>query len=387
LLLKGDVVVVGCGPAGSLASLEAAKKGLEVLVLEEHNVVGEPDHCAGLVSVSGLKRLGLKVPGECILNKVYGARFISPSGVEFTVRRGTPQALVLDRRAFDRWLASLAHDAGASIILGEKATSLKVEASEVAVTVRSGWEARGKVVIDAEGCRGKIAKLAGLPRPRERIPAVQYELAGADVDRDFVELHFSRTFAPGFFAWVIPTENGARVGLGAVSQPGKRLAAFIRKRGLSDAKIIRKMAGTIITGGPVKRTYTSHIVTVGDVAGQVKQTTGGGVVMGGLCAKMAGQIVADAVLKGDVSRQLVKYQQSWRKFLGREFFYMGLARKVLNKISDKGLNGAFMAIREHGGSEILERYGDMDFEATALKKLLSSPRTLLITIAHLFMVS
>jgi len=380
--LRSDVIVVGCGPAGSLASLEAARKGVEVLVLEEHKVVGEPDHCAGLVSVSGLKKLGLRVPEECVLNEVYGARFFSPSGIDFTVRRGTPQAFVLDRRAFDKWLASLAHDSGAHIVLGERATSLRVKAGEATVTVKGEWEARGKVVVDAEGCRGKIARLAGLPRPGRRVPAVQYEVTGVDVDRDFVELHFERALAPGFFAWVIPTKDGARIGLGAISQPRKRLEAFMRKRGFSCARIIRRTAGTIITGGPVRRTYASHVVTVGDAAGQVKQTTGGGVVVGGLCAKIAGQVVADAILRDDVSR-LVKYQQLWKKILGKEFFYMGLARKFLDKISDRGLDGLFRAIREQGGVEILESYGDMDFEAVALKKLLASPRTLLTAITYM----
>ncbi len=374
---KCDVAVVGCGPTGSLASLKAVKKGVEVIVFEEHKVIGEPDHCAGLVSVSGLKRLGLNVPKECILNKVYGARFISSSGIDFTVRRSNPQAVVLDRRAFDRWLASLSHDAGAHIVLGERVASFKVEREEAIISLRSGKEVACKVLIDAEGCKGKIARFVGLSRPTGRIPAVQFELSGVDVDTDFVELHFSRTIAPGFFAWVIPTESGVRVGLGATSQPKKRLALFIKRRGFSNAKIIRKMAGTIITGGPVRQTYTDRVVTVGDAAGQVKQTTGGGIVMGGLCAKMAGQIVADMLLREDMGKQLVEYQRAWRSTLGKEFFYMGLVRKCLSKISDKGLDKIFRSIREEGGVEILEQYGDMDFEAKALKKLLFNPKILL----------
>ncbi|MBS7288009.1 MAG: NAD(P)/FAD-dependent oxidoreductase [Candidatus Freyarchaeota archaeon] len=381
--MKSDVVVVGCGPAGSLASLEAARKGVEVLILEEHKAVGEPDHCAGLVSISGLKRLDLRVPEECVLNRVYGARFFSPSGVTFTVRRRTAQAVVLDRRRFDRWLASLAHDAGAHVILGEKVDFFMARPEEAVVAVKGGEEVRGEVVVDAEGCRGRVARLAGLPRPVGRLPAVQFELAGVDGDEDFVELHFGSTFAPGFFAWVIPIENGVRVGLGAYSRPGERLKAFIKRRGLSDCKVIRKITGVIITGGPVKRTYASRIITVGDAAGQVKPTTGGGVVTGGICARVAGRVVAEAILEGKVGKPLRAYERTWRGILGREFFFMGLARKFLNKVSDRGLDVAFSAIREHGGTEVLETYGDMDFESEALKRLLVNPYILLRSILHL----
>ncbi|MEM1884804.1 MAG: NAD(P)/FAD-dependent oxidoreductase, partial [Candidatus Jordarchaeales archaeon] len=303
--MRCDVVVVGCGPAGSLASLEAAGRGVRVLVLEEHGTIGEPDHCAGLVSVNGLKALGLKVPEECVLNEVYGARFVSPSGEEVIVRRREPQAVVLDRRAFDKWLASIAQDVGVQIMLGRRVTAVSVGRRGAVVSAGGGFEVCCEVVVDAEGCRGRIARAAGLPRPRGRIPAVQYELSGVCVDEELVELHFGSDLAPGFFAWVIPVEGGVRVGLGAYSRPGERLRRFIKRRGFSGARVVRRMAGVIITGGPVGRTCSGRLLVVGDAAGQVKPTTGGGVVTGGICSKIAGRVAAEAVLlEGDVNKAL-----------------------------------------------------------------------------------
>nr|HDO80659.1 NAD(P)/FAD-dependent oxidoreductase [Candidatus Bathyarchaeota archaeon] len=374
--LNWDVAVVGCGPAGSLAALESSIRGLNVIVLEEHGKVGEPDHCAGLVSVTGLKRLGLRVPEECVLNRVYGARFYSPSGVSFSVSRRSVQALVIDRRMFDRWLASLAQSAGAHLTLKRKVTSFVRSLDGVHVHVKGGGEEKCKLLIDAEGCRARLAKMAGLPPRRGRRPAVRFEVRGVDVDPDFVELHFGGRLAPGFFAWVIPTDEGARVGLAARSHPRKRLAKFLSTR-FPRAKVSRTVAGVVLTNGPVKRTFTDRFMAVGDAAGQVKPTTGGGVVTGGICSRIAGQVASEALQEERFSSGFLKrYQQRWEKILGKEFSYMKLARRVLNRLSDHALDSLFKALIEHGGTETMEAYGDMDFESAAIKKLIANPKIL-----------
>ncbi|GAG91330.1 unnamed protein product, partial [marine sediment metagenome] len=96
-----DAIVIGAGPAGLLAANEIAKRGYTVQVLEEHERVGEPDHCAGLLSTSGLKRLGIKLPKDIIQNTVAGARIYSPAGHSILVERGKREANVIDRKQFD----------------------------------------------------------------------------------------------------------------------------------------------------------------------------------------------------------------------------------------------------------------------------------------------
>ena len=87
---KADIIVVGGGPCGSFSAFAASRLGADVLVCEEHREIGVPKHCAGHLSINGLKRLGLSLPHAVIENEIKGAIFYSPSGKEFTIRRASP---------------------------------------------------------------------------------------------------------------------------------------------------------------------------------------------------------------------------------------------------------------------------------------------------------
>jgi len=107
-LTDSDVVVVGAGPCGSFAAFAAAKLGADVVVYEEHKKIGVPAHCPGHLSLSGLRRLGLKLPSRLIENEFRGAIFYSPSGKQFRVRLDSSVTGVVNRELFDQYLADLA---------------------------------------------------------------------------------------------------------------------------------------------------------------------------------------------------------------------------------------------------------------------------------------
>ena len=100
-------------------------------------------------------------------------------------------------------------------------------------------------------------------------------------------------------------------------------------------------------------------------------------VTGGICSRIAGQVASEALQEERFSSGFLKrYQQRWEKILGKEFSYMKLARRVLNRLSDHALDSLFKALIEHGGTETMEAYGDMDFESAAIKKLIANPKIL-----------
>ena len=64
--MKPEAAVVGAGPAGILAATVISTGGFATRVYEEHPVIGEPNHCAGVLSVTALDKLGVDPSDEFI---------------------------------------------------------------------------------------------------------------------------------------------------------------------------------------------------------------------------------------------------------------------------------------------------------------------------------
>lgn len=356
---------------------------MSVAVFEEHSTIGLPEHCAGLISVSGLRRLNINIPRECILNRVNSAIFYSPSGTCFSVSRKKPQAYVFNRPLLDQYLASEAQKENVELFRNSKVLAVKMgEKRSLKIFHRKETVFETKVIIDAEGIRGKFVRNVGLtPVSKGVIPGVQFEVNNVEVNPHQVEMFFGNKVAPGFFAWIIPTgENTARVGVGARRQALQYLKKFIKNhpiasKRLSKAIIVKKFGGAITLSGPIPRTYTDGFLVIGDAAGQVKPTTGGGVIMGGLCAQIAGEVAAKAVIDNNVdSKSLAIYQKKCRRLLSREFSSMLLVRRILNRMSDNNLDKLFNILIKNDFTRDIEEIGDMDFESAVIRKLILKPK-------------
>jgi geranylgeranyl reductase family protein len=377
--LRTEAVVVGAGPAGLIAAREMARSGVSVRVLEEHERIGEPNHCAGVLSVEGLQRLGVEPSRDFIQHEVRGGRAYSPDGQEIRITGSRTRAYVVDRAAFDRHLANLASEEGAEIETGTRVTELKQKRGRVVGAVAAGKEFECEVVIDAEGIGGRLARTVGLPSPNTGVlRGVNAEVSGVELEPHFVEVWMGEEIAPGFFAWVIPlTDGGARCGLAcSEGDPVSRLSHFLGRR-FGEVEYSKPVVWPVNTGGPVERTYGDGILLVGDVAGQAKPTTGGGVVIGGLCALEAASTAVEALHVGySSSASLRLYEGLWRRKYGREFSSMLAARRFVNRLSDGRLNRMFDAVRGaglEGALEDLVDEGDMDLQSGVMMSALGHP--------------
>jgi len=371
---KVDIVVIGAGPAGLIAAREAAKRGTNVAVLEEHGEIGSPCHCAGLLSIKGLAEIGVPLNDNFIQNKIRGAYFYSPSKLSFMIERKEYVACLVDRTAFDKFLAQQALREGAKVRLGSEVRFVKRVNGKIVVGGRWG-SITADVVVDAEGVASRNLREIGLQFLSRGciLPALQYDLVGVDVDPRHVEVHLSNKTAPGFFAWIIPiNENSARVGLACrEANPYERLEAFIKGRFGENRSRISTRSGLIATCGPLKKTFSGNLIVVGDAAGQSKPITGGGVILGGLCAMIAGEVAAEAVKRRDfTSNYLRRYEILWRRRLGREFKLTLLARKITNRLSDKTIDEIFKAIIESNLQSELSMKGDMDLQGKTILRIL-----------------
>ena len=376
-----DAIIVGAGPAGTTAAEAIAREGYDVLVLEEHPQVGIPQHCAGKISVNALKELNLPMTG--VLQHIRGARFYSPDMNSLSVERKETQAYIFDRTALDKELAKRAVDAGAILLTSAQATDVSIDPHGVNVLFKHEdrhLRLKARIVIGADGASSSIARRLGLyskERATVRV-AIQREVAGLhNVESGFVEVYLGGKYAPGFFAWIVPTrEDSVKAGLCVKPSQGKYLLSYmenfvkshpIAKKKLEGGTYTRQTAHVIPTGGTLHQTVSDGALIVGDAAGQVKSATGGGLYYGMVCAKIAGRVVSKALSSGeDLLRKdvLMEYQRLWRERLGREIEMSIKMRLLLDLLTDDEVNDLFRIVREDEALiDLIEAEGDIDWQS------------------------
>jgi len=348
-----DVVVVGSGPAGAMASKTVAKTGLSTILIEEHAAVGIPVHCGEGLPEDGIKEVGLELDPRCIAARIKGATLFSPNGEEIPFQTGEMFGYVVDRRVFDKCLANDAARAGADIMMRTRAVGVIVENGFVkGVKVASEgktFDIKARVVIAADGIKSTVARWAGLDtltNLKNTNTCYQYEMAGVELEYpDRLGLYFKNEMAPGGYAWVFPKGNDvANVGMGvragSEKSPKEYLDQFVKEQKcLRKAKIVEERAGAIPVGGPIKKMVTNGLITVGTAAHMVNPMTGGGMSLAMLTGVMAGEIVSQSVKDGDTSAErLAEYEEKVEKVCGKKLRANLRFRQAFDKMSDEDLN-------------------------------------------------
>lgn len=328
-----DLVVVGAGPAGSMAARTAAQAGLDVLLLEKRQEIGSPVRCAEGVPHEGL--LEFLEPNPSWISAAVDRAQISALADGQVVEhwQGTGgQGYVLERRVFDRALAEQAARAGADVRVKTSVVGLLCENGVVRGVVVD-WqggrtEIRADVVIAADGVESRVGAWAGLETSlalRDTMVCAQYLLAGIEWDPACLGYWIDETIAPGGYAWVFPKGEGrANVGLGvqadlAQETPLAYLNRFVeREPSLARGSPVTFVAGNAPVARPCRQLVTGGLMMVGDAARQVDPLTGGGIINAMIAGRLAAQVAAKAKAAGDTSTgSLVAYQELVEQALGR----------------------------------------------------------------------
>ncbi len=351
-----DCVVVGASCAGGMTAKAIARKNASIALLEEHSLPGKFNKCTALVSANGLRRVGVDFK-KTVLNEIHGAVVHSPR-FSFTVSTREPVAFVLDRQAFDEKCVDEAVDAGAELFVDSGARGLQKNNGGWNVQTPSG-EFHSKVVVGCDGLSSTIARESGLPPFKRFVSAWEAEFNFEQNPTDKVHVFLDQSIAPNFFAWVVPVnENLARVGL-ATTNPSALNAGkekLLKKLSLNEGQKSGREFNYSIPLFPRAQTQKESVLLVGDAAGQVKSTTGGGIVFGGLCGGQAANAIENYFENG-----VLDYEQRWRKAYEKTFKMHWFLHSKLFSLPNAGLDLAFASAKITGMPFLLERMGDMDF--------------------------
>ncbi|MCX6663149.1 MAG: NAD(P)/FAD-dependent oxidoreductase [Euryarchaeota archaeon] len=388
-----DIAVAGGGPVGCFVTEQLASKGRHVAVFEEHRTIGEPVHCAGLVTqrvfdITKCSQIGL------VQNKIYGAHIHSPAGATLTIGGETVHGLVINRKRFDETLFQNAHSAGVSLFTGYKVVSAKKQENHITLTIQKDEQTltvRCNILIGADGPYSSIRKIFGFPHPIEMLQGIGAELSDTALDPRFVHIFVGRIVAPGFFAWIIPTNvhgTTARIGLCIGKQSNHPLqhyfTALLQQPLLQGTNVMKRFGG-VIPLGPLKKTVDDHVMLVGDAAAQVKPTSGGGIYPGLFCAAQCAIVAEESLQKQQFDVQFLKhYHRKWTKEIGRELFLGMRFRKMFTSLTDEQLVKYLEKLNNQKTIDVINTHGDIDYPSRlALPLIRTSPSLLSLAPAML----
>ncbi len=400
-----DVLVVGGGPIGSAVAKDIAKKGYKVVVLEEDSEIGKPVKCSGIVSP---KLISLaNVSEEIMLNELSTAYIHTISGKKLFIGDDEVRAVVIDREKFDKQLAEQAMISGTKYIMNAKAVGIgdceknasRVFKNNIVVNfLRNAKEEKikTKLLIGADGVNSNVVKWLDLEGAKEIINALTFDTDSDICDGNSVNLIVSRSYTPGFFAWIIPIDNKmVRFGMGISSSSNGSLNQYFNRLKQLNLKPFSHIfknfdnnelsANDILVGkiplGLIKKTYSNRVMIVGDAACQVKPLTGGGLYYGLISAKRCAQVAVEALNKQDFSESLLsKYQRLWEKDIGKEIEQGLRLRNIFLNLNDDDIDELFNIFGQEEFLNIINRYGDIDFPWRLVLKIITKKPQILMYI-------
>jgi geranylgeranyl reductase family protein len=371
-----DVVVVGAGPAGLFAAALLAEEGLDVLVLEEHEIVGEPTHCTGVVSTEVFELF--KVPEQAILNRPSVCRLVSPFGSSFDFSSNGEEILVIDRGVFDRQIAAKAQEAGVEVRPGFRVDRVEPGSNWVEVSGSEGPSVRARVSILACGVTYRFQRRLGLGLPSHFLHSAQLEVGGNGGGE--VELHFGRSVAPEGFAWIVPVVRGdrARLKLGVMARgdAGGYLGRFLQRPEIGQR--LTEAAPTpvrrLLPIGPVGKTCADRLLAIGDAAGLAKPTTGGGIFYSLLSASFAVEALVKAFRFGQFGAERLKaYEERWQGRLWPDIKASTRFRSLVAHLSDKEIETLLRALASDDVREVIRQSARFNWHSELLFSMLRQP--------------
>ncbi len=357
-----EVTVIGAGTAGLIAAKKLAGYGIRTSVYDQKRVLGEPVRASGILSITGLSTLGIGY-ASCITNTLYGAN-LHAGGKTMRIMSEKPVARILDRKKLNWRCRDEAEAKGAGVITGRRVAPQDLDAFS-----------ENGVVIGADGAVSTVAKHFGLGEINRLVLTYKADFNVDVPDSRVVDLFFDRNAYRGLFAWLAPNAKDIlEIGIGIDSRHGNAKSAFEKfvKTGWVKSIIgtIRPMSeGASIIPMKLRKKIVDEkkrVLLIGDAAGQVKPTTGGGIIFGGNAAIIAAGAV-DRYFDG--KGKLSDYSNMFMKKYGLDLKLHSVANKIYSSAGPRSAGIMLSSMNALGMDSFLSAYGDMDRPSLILKRL------------------
>lgn len=357
-----DVVVVGAGPAGSVAAKNAAAD-CDVLLVEKRQEIGSPVRCAEGVPMietpfvfhTSFEKY-VEPNKKWIASEVKGLCGNAPDGTTVEVSGEMlgidgPLGFVLERKLFDRQLAKDAARAGVQVMVRTRATGLILEDGAVRGVklnhLGEDFEVRAQVVIGADGIESQVGRWGGINttlKLKDIESCAQYHMQNVELKANTLEFYYGSQ-APGGYAWGFPKGNDAgNIGLGVLGSKlnDKRPLDYLKKfvaQHFPNGKPVELIVGGCPVSNALPTIIGDGLMLVGDAARHTDPITGGGIMAALQSGTMAGVVASKAVRQNDASaRVLREYENNWTASFGKERTLMYKVKEFVVSLSDDEIN-------------------------------------------------
>ena len=356
--LKTDVIIIGCGPGGAQTARNLSQRGFSVTLLDYRLNVGDK-LCTGIVGTEILNHYS--EVANYVLNKSKSANIYCDDDYFLKIEKNKTQALIIDRQKFIKNISIEARNSGTILKLQRLVSNFEVSDNGVEVYAKYNGKMEkynSDVLVIASGYGSKLAKQAGFDLSEHYMYGYQTKITNVSVDKVHV---FSGGHLPkGHFGWIVPTfKNKGYCGIlgkEKLQNNGFEFLSYMKSKFDFEIEDKTKVWGIPIS--PVDKKSSSRVLLVGDVAGQVKPTTGGGIYFAMRSADIASEVINDSLLTRDFSEQHYNsYSKKWDKIFKNELRVGFFARQFYESLDSNDVKGILNHIEE---SDLISK--DINFD-------------------------
>ncbi len=319
------MIIIGAGPVGCYLgySIKKLKEDLNILIIDKKQEIGIPLRCSGLVT---RKILDLVSLDKSIVKNVFN--YVEIYYNDFKKKYGVNKEILLDRIAFDKYLCNLATNYGCKILLNHEVINIKTHKSyfEVVTKTKKGIKRfKTNILVGADGPLSIVNKLI-FKNKYKYILGIEFHVKKNIKFKDTYKVYFNKEISHNFFAWEIPSDSFVKIGTGIELDKRVNVNSIINnfKNFFGINNFFDKVIGLIPIFNPKAKIEfkdgNKFCFLVGDSAGQVKATTGGGLYFGMLSSLYLSKVILKII-----------------KPVWRQLNLHLLARKVLNRCNEQEL--------------------------------------------------